>query len=134
MNNKHQYWIELNCVKLFYKTFQSYRHFFLFVKWSNLFTWKWSSAATPNHSAINFINVLRAHFLYEILAPKSLKAKTKLCNFWRQNFVPKMRRENVDEIDTWRINKLMSCNAVKRFPRLTDKQPAKLRHNFHVIL
>jgi hypothetical protein len=32
--------------------------------------------------ALNFINVLQAHFLFKILAPKSLKAKAKLCYFW----------------------------------------------------
>ncbi len=50
---------------------------------------------------INFINVLCAHFLYKILAPKI----TKLCFvfeiFWSQNFVQKMRALNIDEIDGW---------------------------------
>jgi len=28
---------------------------------------------------VNFINILRVHFLYEILAPKNFKPKTQLC-------------------------------------------------------
>jgi len=52
-------------------------------------------------TAFNSISVLRAHFLYEILVPKNFKPKTQLCNYWRQNFVQKMRALNVDEIDTW---------------------------------
>ncbi len=56
-----------------------------------------------NHPAVNFINILHAHFLYKILVPKSLKAKTKLCNFWHQNVVQKTCAENIDEIDTWSV-------------------------------
>jgi len=36
---------------------------------------------------VNFINILRT----DILVPKNLKPKTQLCNFWRPNFVLKMR-------------------------------------------
>jgi len=41
--------------------------------------------------AVNFSIVLHVHFSYEILVHKGLKAKTKLCNFWRQNFAREMR-------------------------------------------
>ncbi len=50
-------------------------------------------------TVVDFINIFHKHFLYEILVPKCLKAKTKLCNFWRQNFVQKTRALNDDEID-----------------------------------
>jgi len=56
-----------------------------------------------NHPTVNFINILCACFLYKILVPKSLKAKTKLCNYCRQNFVLKTCAENIDEIDTWSV-------------------------------
>ncbi len=42
-------------------------------------------------AAVNFINILQARFSCKILAPKSLKAKTKLCNF----LVPKVHTKNV---------------------------------------
>jgi len=55
----------------------------------------------PEPSEVNFINVLRAHFLYKVLAPKNYKAETKLqsrtfqfCKFlaskYRQKSVSKM--------------------------------------------
>jgi len=49
---------------------------------------------------VNFINVLCANFLYEILAPKIYNAGTKLqsqtfqlCNFWHQNIGEKSARK-----------------------------------------
>jgi len=47
----------------------------------------------------NFINILRAYFLYKILAPKIPKLLFGFKFFCRQNFVQKTRALNVDEID-----------------------------------
>jgi hypothetical protein len=51
------------------------------------------------HPGVNFINNLRLHFLYKILAPPI----TKLCfgfeTFWHQNFVQKAGAKNLDKID-----------------------------------
>jgi len=47
-------------------------------------------------TAVNFINVKRAHFSYEFLAPSYVTA-------WRQKFVQKTCAKNVDEIDTWKF-------------------------------
>jgi hypothetical protein len=54
--------------------------------------------------AVDFINVLWARFLYEILAPKNTSALRSFSRYVlakKSTFVQKTRALNVDEIDTW---------------------------------
>jgi hypothetical protein len=50
-------------------------------------------------TGVNFINILLARFLYKSLCAALFLLTILLCNFWHQNFVQKMRTQNVDEID-----------------------------------
>jgi len=75
--------------------------------------WPVAIGAQYTYLGVNFINVLRARFSSKFLVLKSLEAKTKLYNFWRQNFVQKMPAENVNEIDGW--GKKMWNSSSNRF-------------------
>ncbi len=48
---------------------------------------------------VNFINVLRAHFLCKILVPKITELKHLLCYVLTPKYWQKMGAKNVDEID-----------------------------------
>jgi len=82
----------------------------------------------PWGSAVNFINVLRAHFLYKILAPKITKLKlfrlqwnVSFVIFWRQNICAKFAQKMLMKLTPYkqRISATMCQCVSEKWPSLT---------------
>ncbi len=77
-------------------------------------------------TVVNFINILRAHFSY-----KSYVLAAFLVTFWlwRQNFVQKKIRKNVDEIDTRTLQKSKWRLTLRIDKESTERSSLKSQQN-----
>jgi len=92
-------------------------------------------AHSTNRPAVNFINILRAPFSYEVFSVAFFYFHFSFVIFWRQNFVQKKRVQNVDEIDVSAHFLAYSVSPTKTVPNftITIRSYAQLFHFIHYV-